>query len=93
MTSSKLALSIKESPPACANGDFIDCLVDPRRLELLTSSMPWKRSSQLNYGPVKRRKYTQRRKEIKTIFASGATRFPTSPMLRKNSVRTGLSAT
>lgn len=29
-------------------------MVDPRRLELLTSSMPWKRSSQLNYGPVKR---------------------------------------
>ncbi len=27
-------------------------MVDPRRLELLTSSMPWKRSSQLNYGPM-----------------------------------------
>ena len=26
-------------------------VVDPGRLELPTSSMPWKRSSQLNYGP------------------------------------------
>lgn len=48
-------------------GILIACLVDPRRLELLTSSMPWKRSSQLNYGPVKLAEYTRSEFEIKPI--------------------------
>lgn len=56
-------------------------LVDPRRLELLTSSMPWKRSSQLNYGPVKRGKYTELHPEIKGIFRSAPLPFYTTSLM------------
>ena len=49
--------------------------VEPMRIELTTSSMPWKRSSQLSYGPVGTHTLVAASREWKTATATAGNGF------------------
>ena len=46
------------------------CVVELQGLEPWTSSMPWKRSSQLSYSPTNKGKFNKSREKLKDTFAA-----------------------